>query len=276
MKNVIICAAFAMTTLTSAAQVRMPQPSPTQTIMQDFAMGNIEVKYSRPAARNRTVFGDLVPYGKIWRTGANGATVIKFNQPVEIMGKKIDTGSYALYTIPGVESWDVILNKGVKNWGTGGYAESDDVVRFKATPTKLKSGFENFTIHFDNINPESIDLYMSWAKTSVKIPIQANVKDKLRAQVESAMMGEKKPYWTAAQFYNEYDKNYAKALENINKGVEENPKAFYMFLYKAKIQKQMGDIEGARATSKKSLEISRSEKNDDYVKLNEDFLKTLK
>lgn len=276
MKNVIITTALAVASFATVAQVRMPQPSPTQTIMQDFAMGNIEVKYSRPAARDRAVFGDLVPFGKIWRTGANGATVIKFNQPVEIMGKKIDTGSYALYTIPGVEKWEIILNKGTSNWGTNGYKESDDVVRFTATPTKLKTEMENFTILFDNVLPESIDLWLAWDKTGVRVPIQTNIKDKLRTQVEAALMGEKKPYWTAAQFYNEYDKNYAKALENINKGVEENPKAFYMFLYKAKIQKQMGDIEGARATSKKSLEISRAEKNDDYVKLNEDFLKTLK
>lgn len=276
MKNLIMTAAFAVLAWAAGAQVRMPQPSPLQTIVQDFALGNIEVKYYRPAARDRTVFGDLVPFGKIWRTGANGATVVKFSQPVEIMGKKLDSGSYALYTIPGVENWEVILNKGITNWGTGGYKESDDVIRFKVGPIKLKSKIENFTIQFDNVLPESVDLWLVWDKTGVKIPIKANIKDKLRGQVETAMRGEKKPYWTASQFYNEYDKNYVKALENINKAVEENPKAFYMYLYKAKIQKQMGDIEGARATSKKSLEISRAEKNDDYVKLNEEFLKTLK
>lgn len=276
MKNVLLTAVFAVSALAAQSQVRMPQPSPTQTIMQDFAMGKIELTYSRPAAKDRKVFGDLVPYGKMWRTGANAATVIKFSEPVEIMGKKVDTGSYAIYTIPGVDNWEVILNKGVSNWGTNGYKESDDVIRFKAEPVKIKTETENFTMQFDNIKPESCELWVVWDKTGIMIPINANIKDKLRAQLETALKGEKKPYWQAAQFYNEYDKNYTKALENINKATEENPKAYWIFLYKARIQKQMGDIEGAKASSTKSLELARTDKNDDYVKLNQDFLKELK
>jgi hypothetical protein len=276
MKKALISAAFAVSAIAASSQVRMPQPSPTQTIKQDFAMGNIEVKYSRPAAKDRKVFGDLVPYGKIWRTGANGATILKFSEPVEIMGKKVDTGSYALYTIPGEDSWEVILNKGITNWGTNGYKETDDVIRFKTESVKIKNPAENFTMQFDNIKPESLDLWVMWDKTGIKIPVTANIKDKLRSQVETAMMGDKKPYWQAAQFYNEYDKNYPKALENIDKGTEQNPKAFWMYLYKARIQKQMGDVTGARTSSMKSMEIAKAEKNDDYVKLNEEFLKELK
>lgn len=276
MKNVLITAAFAVSALAAQSQVRMPQPSPTQTIKQDFAMGNIELTYSRPAAKDRKIFGDLVPYGKMWRTGANAATLIKFSEPVEIMGKKIDTGSYAIYTIPGVDNWEVILNKGITNWGTDGYKESDDVIRFKVEPVKIKTETENLTMQFDNIKPESLELWLVWDKTGIKIPINANIKDKLRGQLETAMQGEKKPYFQAAQFYNEYDKNNTKALENVNKATEENPKAYWIFLYKAKIQKQMGDIEGAKASSTKSLELARTDKNDDYVKLNQDFLKELK
>ncbi|MEO5985198.1 MAG: DUF2911 domain-containing protein [Ferruginibacter sp.] len=276
MKNVIITAAFAVSAIAGNSQVKMPQPSPTQTIKQDFAMGNIELKYSRPAAKERKVFGDLVPYGKMWRTGANAATILKFSDPVEIMGKKVDSGTYALYTIPGEDSWEVILNKGITNWGTTGYKESEDVIRFKTEAVKIKNAMENFTMQFDNIKPESLDLWVMWEKTGIKIPITANIKDKIRSQVEAAMMGDKKPYWQAAQFYNEYDKNYAKALENINKGTEETPKAYWMYLYKARIQKQMGDVAGARASSMKSMEIAKAEKNDDYVKLNADFMKELK
>ena len=275
MKNVLVTAALVFSSIASHSQVRMPQPSPTQTIKQDFAMGSVELMYSRPAAKDRKVFGDLVPYGKMWRTGANGATVIKFSEPVEIKGKRVDSGSYAIYTIPGVDTWEVVLNKGIKNWGTTGYNEAEDVARFRVEPVKMKNEMENFTMQFDNIKPESMELWIAWDKTGIMIPINVNIKDKLRSQLEAALQSEKKPYWQAAQFYNEYDKNYAKALDNINKATEQNPKAFYMYLYKAKIQKQMGDIEGARATSKKSLELSKSEKNDDYIKLNEDFLKAL-
>ncbi|MEJ7627315.1 MAG: DUF2911 domain-containing protein [Ferruginibacter sp.] len=276
MKNVLITAAFVVSAMAVQSQIKMPQPSPTQTLKQDFAMGNIELKYSRPAAKNRTIFGDLVPYGKVWRTGANSATTIRFSEPVEIMGKKVDTGSYAIYTIPGMDSWEVILNKGTSNWGAMGYKESDDVIRFKTEAVKIKTETENFTMQFDNIKPESLELWAIWGKTGIKIPITANIKDKLRTQVETAMSGEKKPYWQAAQFYNEYDKNYPKALENINKAAEENAKAYWVLLYKARIQKEMGDMAGAKATSMKSMEVAKAEKNDDYVKLNEEFMKTLK
>jgi hypothetical protein len=276
MKSLLLTAAIAFTAIAAQAQVKIPQPSPTQTIRQDFALGNIELTYSRPAAKDRKVFGDLVPYGKIWRTGANGATIIRFSDPVEIKGKRIDSGSYALYTIPGIDNWEVILNKGVKNWGTAGYTEADDVIRFKAEPVKVKNETENLTMQFDNIKPESCELLLMWQKTGIVIPITANIKDRLRKELDVALKSDKKPYFQAAQFYNEYDKNSQKALENITKAADENPKAYWIFLYKARIQKEMGDKEGARVSSQKSLEIAKAEKNDDYVKLNQDFLKDLR
>ena len=267
----LICAANIAT-----AQLKMPAPSPTQTIKQDFALGSIELTYSRPSIKGRKIFGDLVPYNAVWRTGANAATIIKFNDAVEIGGKKIDTGSYALYSIPNDGSWEIILNKGITNWGSDGYKQTEDVVRFKVNTMKMKEAAESFTMQFANIKPESCELQIMWDKTAVAIPITALIKDRMRASLEKAMMGEKKPFWNAAQFYNEYDKNSTKALENINGAVAENPKAFYMWLYKAKIEKEMGDKKAALASSKKSLELAREAKNEDYVKMNEDLMKKLK
>lgn len=260
----------------ASAQLKMPAPSPTQTIKQDFALGSIELTYSRPSIKGRKIFGDLVPYNAVWRTGANAATIIKFNDPVEIGGKKIDTGSYALYSIPNDGSWEIILNKGITNWGSDGYKQTDDVLRFKVNTMKMKDAAESFTMQFANIKPESCELHIMWDKTAVAIPITALIKDRMRASIEKAMMDEKKPYWNAAQFYNEYDKNSAKALENINGAVAQNPKAFYMWLYKAKIEKEMGDKKAAMASSKKSLELAREAKNEDYVRMNEDLMKKLK
>ena len=267
----LLCAANLAT-----AQFKMPAPSPTQTIKQDFALGSIELTYSRPSIKGRKVFGDLVPFNAVWRTGANAATIIKFNDAVEIGGKKIDTGSYALYSIPNEGSWDIILNKGITNWGSDGYKQSDDVVRFKVNTMKMKEAAESFTMQFANIKPESCELHIMWDKTAVAIPITALIKDRMRASLEKAMMGEKKPFWNAAQFYNEYDKNSMKALENINGAVVQNPKAFWMWLYKAKIEKDMGDKKAAMVSSKKSLELAREAKNEDYVKMNEDLMKKLK
>lgn len=261
--------------ITAGAQVKMPAPSPTQTIKQDFGTAGIELKYSRPGIKERKIFGDLVPYKKLWRTGANAATMIRFNEPVEIKGKQIDTGSYALYTIPDVDSWEIIINKGTSNWGVDGYKESEDVARFTVTPMKMKTKLETFTMQFANIQPESCELHIMWEKTAVAIPIQVKIRDKIRAQIEEALKGDKKPYWQAAQFYNEYDKNLPKALENVTKATESNPKAFWMWLYKARIQKEMGDKAGAMESSKRSLELATEEKNDDYIKMNLDLQKKL-
>lgn len=277
MKNIFVSAlAVICFSFLSTAQVAMPAPSPTQNIKQGFGIGSIELTYSRPAIKGRKIFGDLVPYNKLWRTGANAATKLVLTEPLEIGGKKIDTGSYVLYTIPGVDSWEIILNKGITNWGTDGYKESEDVARFKAEPMKVKKEVESFTMNFTNIGPESCSLDISWAKTMVSIPIKANFRDKVRAQIEAALKGDKKPYWQAAQFYNEYDKNLPKALENVTKAIEENNEAFWIWIYKARIQKEMGDMAGAMASSKKSLDLAKEAKNDDYIKLNEDLQKTLK
>lgn len=277
MKKILLATALFCAVSLTQAQIKMPAPSPTQTIKQDFALGNVELTYSRPSIKGRKIFGDLVPFGKVWRTGANSATIIKFNDPVEIGGKKIDTGSYALYTIPNEENWEVILNKGTSNWGTNGYKESDDVVRFNVPFMKMKGpAMETFTMQFANIKPESCELHIMWDKRAVAIPISALIKDRIQASIDKAMLTDKKPYWNAAQFYFEYDKNNVKALEAIKGAVADNPKAFWMWLYKARIEKEMGDKAAAMASSKTSLELAKAEKNDDYVKMNEDLQKKLK
>ena len=276
MKKTTIAFAMLMITAGLYAQVKMPAPSPTQTIKQNFALGNIEITYSRPIAKGRKVFGDLVPFNKLWRTGANEATLIRFTDVVEIKGKRIDTGSYVLYTIPGYESWEVILNKGITNWGIEGYKEAEDVVRFKVEPTKVKDALESFTMQFADVKPESCVLQILWEKTAISIPINATIKERIRSQINAAMLSDKKPYWQAAQFYNEYDNNPVKALEYAGKAVETDPKAFWIWLYKAKIEKLRGNNKAALESSKKSLALAKEAKNDDYIKMNEDLQKTLK
>lgn len=276
MKKILFSVLFATTFMGIHAQVKMPQPSPTQTIKQDFGLSSVELTYSRPGAKGRKIFGDLVPYNKLWRTGANAATLIRFSDPVEIKGKKVDTGSYALYTIPGTDSWEIILNKGIKNWGIEGYNDADDVIRVRVESEKMNSRIETFTMQFAEIKPESCELHIMWEKTVVAIPITVDIKDKIRAQIDAAMKTDKKPYWQAAQFYNEYEKNSAKALENVKKAVEANPKAYWIWLYKAKIEKEMGDKTNALASATRSLELAREEKNDDYIKMNEELIKKLK
>ncbi len=262
--------------LFAQVQVPLPQLSPTATVIQNFGIGKITLVYSRPSIKGRTLFAansDLAPLDKLWRTGANAATSISFTEQVNFGGKDIDTGSYALYTIPGSSEWEIILNKGVNNSGTSGYKESDDVVRFKV-PAENSTGMnvETFTMEFLNIKPESCDLFLLWGNTMVVIPITTNFKDKTRASIEAALKGNDKPYWQAASFYYEYDKDYAKALDNVNHAIETNKDAYYMYMLKARVQKAMGDATGAKASAGKTIELAAAQKNDDDVKQANDLL----
>lgn len=263
------------------AQIRMPAPSTTQKITQNFGLGTIELVYSRPNIKGRSLMkdnSDLAPLGKLWRVGANAATRISFTDRVMIGGKLLDTGSYVLYAIPGKEYWEIILNKGLNNWGTDGYKESEDVNRFKIKAEKLGEETETFAMQFENVLPESCDLELIWGKTLIRIPMSTNVKDRIRAQVEKSLAAEKvnpNDYFAAANFYYEWDKNYAAALTNVVKATNANPKAFYMFLLQAKIQQALGDKIAAKTSAEKCIAAATEAKNDDYVKQATDLIKKL-
>lgn len=260
------------------AQVNMPAPSPGQTIIQDFGLGKIQLTYSRPGIKGRTILGEkseLVPLGKPWRTGANAATKIQFSDKVSIDGKALDTGTYVIYTIPNKAQWEVVLSKGNTYPGSEGFKESDDVLHYKAPVNMLKDKVETFTMQFTNVKSESCDLHLTWGNADVVVPIATNIRERVRAQIEAALQSDKKPYYQAANFYYDLDKNYAKALENISKATEENPKAFYMFLLKARIQKEMGDKAGAKQSAMQTIELSKEAKNADYENFGNQLLKQL-
>src|SRR5664279_5720838 len=191
MKNLLMIAFLAVNIFTIAnAQVNMPAPSPTQTIIQDFGLGKIELTYSRPGIKGRQLLGlnsELVPLGKPWRTGANAATKIHFTDVVSIGGKTLDTGSYVLYTIPDKAQWDVVLSKGSAYPGSEGFKESDDVVHFKVPVVVMKDNIETFTMQFANVKNESCELHLKWGNTDVTVPITTNIKERIRAQLEAAL-----------------------------------------------------------------------------------------
>ena len=280
MKKIMMLAAM-IGSMTSFAQIKMPAPSPTQKITQEFGLGSVEVTYSRPSIKGRSLLkenSDLAPLGKLWRTGANAATRIVFSDRVMLGGKLMDTGAYVLYTIPGKEYWEIILNKGLTNSGTTGYKESEDVNRFKVKAEKSGAEVETFTMEFGNILAESCDLQLLWGSTIVKIPMSVNVKDRIRVQVEKALSTETPAasvYQSAATFYYEWDKNLNKALTNINKAIQANAEGYWLYLLQAKIQKDMGDKTSAKASAEKCIEVATTAKNDDYVKQANDLIKKL-
>jgi len=271
----MLCAATIVLCTNVKAQVAMPQPSPTQTIRQDFGMGVIELTYSRPSIRGRQLFGEntvLAPLGKPWRTGANSATKIHFSDSVMVGGKTLDTGSYVIYTIPNKGQWNVVFSKGTAYPGQQGFSESNDVVSLKAPATTTGNNVETFTMQFGNVHNESCELQLMWGNTAVTVPIATNIKDRLRTQLEAALQGDNKPYQQAATFYYEWDKNYPKALEYVNKGIEQNAQAYWLYLLKARIQKAAGDNAGAIATANKTIEVATEAKNDDYVRMAKELM----
>jgi hypothetical protein len=257
-----------------AQSIKTPQPSPGQTIKQDFGISTIELNYSRPGIKGRQIFGDLVPYGKVWRTGANSATRIKFSDDVTIGGQAVKAGEYAIYTIPGENEWQVIINKGSENWGTE-YKEEDDILRVKATPVKLDNPVETFTMQFANVKPNSADLQLMWDKTLVSVPITSDIDKKIMAQIDNVMNKDNRPYFQAAMYYMETGRDLSQALEWFNKAIEQSPNAYWVYHQKANALAKMGKKADAKATAQKSMDLAKAAKNDDYVKLNEDLIKKL-
>ena len=260
----------------SFAQLRTPAPSPAQTIKQDFALSSIELSYSRPGIKGRKVYGDLVPFGNVWRTGANQATTITFGEDVTIGGTKIPAGKYGLLTIPEKANWTLIITKQTDVTSPAAYKKENDVARVTAKATSIPNKVETFTMQFANIKPGSCELQILWENTMVSLPITADVDSKVMAQINAAMTGANPPYFAAAGYYFDNGKDLAKAQEWAQKAVDANPKAFYMYHLLAKIQAKSGDKKAALATANKSIELSKEAKNDDYVALNEKLIKSLK
>lgn len=267
--------------LTTMAQVKMPAASPTQTLTQEFGMGKIEIVYSRPSLKGRSVFGTgslLAPVGDIWRTGANGATKLTFSDPVNIGNKTIPAGSYGLFTIPGANEWTIIINTNSKGWGSFDYKEAEDVVRFKVAPETTGTTTETFTIAIDDITAQTATIYLKWGKTKVKIPISTDIKPIVRAQIEAATSAatvNPNVYQSAATFYLELDHDYNKALVYADKAIAANAKAYWLHLLKARVHVALNDKKAAKAAAETCKQMATEAKNMDYVRSADEILKTL-
>ena len=272
----VLLAATLIFQCANSQALRTPAPSTTTNVKQDFALSTIELSYSRPAMKGRTVFGDLVPWGKVWRTGANNATTITFGEEVTIGGTKVKPGKYGLLTIPDKSEWTVIITKQTDVTSPSAYKADQDVVRVKATPEQLPFDIENFTIMFGNITANTCNLEMIWEKTYLRVPISVDVESKVMAQIDNAMNKDNRPYFQAAMYYMDNNKDLPKALEWLNKAADQNPEAFWVLHQKANCLAKMGKKADAITTAEKSMAIAKTAKNDDYVKLNEDLIKKLK
>jgi hypothetical protein len=269
---------IALVSTTNAQQLRTPAPSPTQTIKQDFGLASVELTYSRPAMKGRKIMGDLVPYGKVWRTGANSATTITFKDEVTIGGTKVPAGKYGLLTIPDKASWTIIISKQTDVTSPAAYKAENDVARVQVKPVVTSTAAESFTMQFANMKPTSCELQMMWDKTMVSLPITTEIDSKVMKQIETAMNSDStnKPYFPAALYYMENGKDLNKALEWFDKAAEQNPKAYWVLHQRANCLAKLGKKEEAKASANKSIELAKEAKNDDYVALNQKLLANIK
>jgi hypothetical protein len=275
MKKFIFAAVAACSFIIADAQLKTPAPSPSQTIKQDFGLSNIELSYSRPGMKGRKIFGDIVPLGKVWRTGANSATTLTFGDEVSIGGTKIPAGKYGLLSIPDKKSWTLIITKQTDVTSPAAYKPEMDVVRITSDVSKMKSSAETFTMQFANVKPTSCELYIMWDKSTVVLPISTEVDGKIMADIDKAMKGDKPPYFQAAMYYMENGKDLNQSLSWFNKAVEAQPNAFWIQHQWANCLAKLGKISEAKTAAQKSRELALEAKNNDYVALNDKLLKQL-
>jgi DUF2911 family protein len=252
-----------------------PQPSPTEEIKQNFGLSQIEVSYSRPGVKGRKIFGDLVPYNKVWRTGANSATTITFGDDVVINGTKLQAGKYGLLTIPGENEWTVIFTKQTDVTNAAAYKQNQDVLRVAVKSFQLPFSIQNFTIDFNDITGNSCNLELMWDSVYVQMPITTDVDTKVMKQIKQIMEGDNLPYFQSAQYYIDNDKDLNQAVEWLDKAIAQNPDAYFMYYQKARALAKLGKKQDALAASNKSIELAKAAKNDDYVALNEKLQKSL-
>ncbi len=270
--NLLSLSLLLLTTTVSTAQLTIPQPSPSQTVTQQFATSKVEIDYSRPGVKGRKIFGELVPFDKVWRTGANSATTIYFGEEVKINDVMVAKGKYGLLTIPGKKEWTIILTKDTTVTSPADYNQENDVVRIPVKPVSIPKSIETFTIEVENVHPTSCEVQIKWDKTQVSFSVSADIDKKIMAQIDEAMKGEKKPYYQAARYYYENDKDLNKALEWAKETVKGNPNAFWVLHLQAKIELKLKKYDDAIATATSSKEKAQESSNGDYVKLNEKLI----
>lgn len=272
----MLCLAVIGMTFSVNAQIQTPQPSPFSKMEQVVGLTDVTVEYSRPNMRGRTIFGDLIPYGEVWRLGANQNTKIMFSTDVTVDGKTLKAGTYALYAIPNEKSWEVIFYTDSNNWGTPEkWDESKVAAKVTAETYPLPMKIETFTMSFDDLSSGGATLGIMWSDVYVGVTFKVPSDKMVSASIDKIMKGPGAgDYYAAAVYYLQEDKDMKQAKEWIDKAMSMTPKPmFYQLRQQSLIYAKAGDKKGAIDIAKKSLAASEAAGNADYVKMNKDSLK---
>ncbi len=267
---VAFVSSLALSPALSAAEkeIQFPDASQHATVTQRIGLMDVSVEYSRPNMRGREIFGGLVPFDKVWRTGANAATKIKFSDAVKIGGKDVAAGEYAFFTIPGKSEWTVILSKNVKSWGAYDYKKDSDALRVTVKPETLAAPVESFTIAFDDLKDNGATIVLKWDKTRVPVELTTNTIEKVNQEIETALKNpsalEPTFYYQAASFYYDHDKDLAQAAKWIDTAIEkQQPTRYFLYYKKAQIEAKLGHKAEAKAAAEKSIELLKAGENPD-------------
>lgn len=261
------------------SQIKTPKPSPTATISQKVGVSNVIVEYSRPGVKGREIFGELVPFGKIWRTGANKATKITFENDCIFGGKEVPKGSYSLFTIPGKGEWQILLNKETELWGSGEYDKEKQVCSITVEANQTENFTESFTIDFGTFKSFSTIMTMKWANTKISIDVKSQGAKKLQKDyMELLNEGPSaNDYYNGAKFLVDNTSEFELALEWINMAIDKRPDAFWMLYHKARILSKLGNLDGSIATAGEVIDMASDKKDDyGYIKKSKELIKKIK
>jgi Protein of unknown function (DUF2911) len=268
---------FALTLMFSVdAQIKTPQPSPFSKVEQVVGLTDVTLEYSRPSMNGRTIFGDLVPYGKLWRAGANKNTMITFSDEVVIAGNTLKAGAYAIFITPSEKSWEVIFYSDTNNWGAPKTIDAAKVAaKVKIETMQLPIKVETFTITFDNLTSGSAELGFIWENTMANLKFEVPTAKTVTASIEKVMAGPSANDYYAAAVYNLSEgKDLEQAKDWMEKAMSmtKDPK-FYQLRKQSLIYAALGDKKKAISTAKESLAKAEKAENADYIKMNKDSLK---
>ena len=275
MKKIIVALALFMAGFSAEAQLKTPQSSPKTTIVQSVGLTDVEINYSRPSARGRVVFGNLIPFGKVWRTGANENTTVSFSDDVVIDGKTLKKGKYSLYSIPKIESWEIIFYKTTDNWGNPTeWKEENVALRATVKPETINKSVETFTIGISALDNNFAFLEIYWENSYAALKFEVPTQQKAIANIDKVLAGPAAAdYFSAAQFLFQSNGDNAKALVYVNKALDmSEDKPFWYNRLKSLIQAKLGDKKGAIETAKLSLAAAEISNNQDYVKMNKESI----
>lgn len=286
MKKSLLIVSLAILTFVAEAQIQTPQASPPGSVSTTVGLTDVKIDYFRPRVKGRKIFttdaSALVPYGKIWRTGANNGSKITFSTDVKVEGTAVPKGEYLILTWPGATEWTVSLYKDVSLGGnTDGYDAAKDAVKFKVKPEKLSEKVEALTFNIGDISDDSktAKVQLAWENTSIKFSMSVDYDAQVMKSIETATAAsnvEPNTYFQAAVYYLENGKDLKKAKEWVTKAADANPNAFWVLHQKAKIEKALGDKAAATASANASMKAAKDANNRDYQVMNEELLKSLK